>query len=81
MFHIPMSSPKIIRMFGLRPDGAVAGRGCCACATCTGAVAASAEVAAMVVPPSRMLRRLTLDLRSGPSFFAIAPSVEFGNCA
>src|SRR5215471_17129028 len=62
----------IIRMLGLRPDGGV-GAGC-ACATLTDAIPASADAAASVVPPSRMLRRLgvssfVLVLVSSRSFF------------
>src|SRR5262249_3917809 len=53
----PMSSPKMTRMLGRCPAGwAGAGAGCsCAWAVRLGA---SAEAAASVVPPSRMLRRL-----------------------
>src|SRR5215510_12823192 len=54
----PMSSAMIMRMFGLRPEGAGCADGCCACARRTGAPAARVDAAASVVPPSRMLRRL-----------------------
>jgi hypothetical protein len=43
-------------MFGFLPDGVAC---CCACATRTGLLIDAAEAAASVVPPSRILRRLT----------------------
>src|ERR1700686_1531251 len=50
--------PHGSKMLGLRAvDGAGAG---CACAVRSGAPAISAEAAASVVPPSRMLRRLSV---------------------
>ena len=54
----PISSPKMTRIFGLRPDGAA--RCCCACATFIDGADPSADEAASVVPPSRILRRLTV---------------------
>src|SRR5262245_34580427 len=65
---MPTSSPQMTRMFGRCPDGA----GCCACAWAvrTDAAAPSADAAASVVPPSRMLRRL-----SAASFDPIADFV------
>src|SRR5437867_4212681 len=78
MFHMPMSSPKMTRMFGLRPDGA----GCaCACVTLIGAPVISADAAASVVPPSRILRRLrafSFLLVSSRSFFVLILS-SFSN--
>src|ERR1700722_14394753 len=52
---MPMSSPQMTRMFGFPPGGA----DCCTCAcvTSTGATAPSAEIAAIVVLPSKTLRR------------------------
>src|SRR5262245_61403188 len=50
---MPTSSPQMTRMFGRWPDGC-----CCACATLIAALAPSADAAASVVPPSKMLRRL-----------------------
>src|SRR5262245_37644607 len=65
-----MSSPKMTRMFGRRPAGwAGAGAGCC-CAWAVRLGAVSADAAANVVPPSRMLRRLMgWSLASAPEFF------------
>src|SRR5262245_7841623 len=73
----PMSSPKMTRMFGLRPGVAGRAGGCCACATRIEAPALSADVAASVVPPSRMLRRLndpSFVLVSSRSFFQLMMS-------
>src|SRR5258705_13484584 len=50
------------RILGLRPEGAAGcwGRcGCCACATWVRSTALMAVAAAIDVPPSRMLRRLS----------------------
>ncbi|MNT69862.1 hypothetical protein D3C72_2082060 [compost metagenome] len=54
----PMSSPMIIRMFGLAP-AAVAGADCCALAGVAPPDVVSAA-AAIALPASRRLRRLTL---------------------
>jgi hypothetical protein len=61
MLLMPTSSPKMTRMFGLPADGAGC-CGACACAMVSGALAPIAA-AASVVPPSRMLRRLTAEFR------------------
>src|ERR1700704_2664359 len=58
MLDWPMSSPKITRMFGLRPDavvGATAGAAFCVCAI---AAEVSAAAATRLELPSRILRRL-----------------------
>src|ERR1043165_8710778 len=54
MFHMPMSSPMMTTMFGRWPVGAWA------CAVWIGVALPTAETAASVVLPSRMLRRFGL---------------------
>src|ERR1700761_7142788 len=58
MFAMPMSSPQIMRMLGLRPDGAVVCGDCWACATWVRSTVLIAVAAASDVPANRMLRRL-----------------------
>src|SRR5262245_10389885 len=70
---MPTSSPQMTRMLGRCPAGA-----CCACAcdwaSRVGDPAASADAAAMVVLPSRMLRRLSVpSARSAAGLLSAAP--------
>src|SRR5882672_10113863 len=58
MLAWPISSPKMTRMLGLRPDVAEGCCGCWACATWVRSTALIAVAAAIDVPASRMLRRL-----------------------
>jgi hypothetical protein len=65
----PMSSPMIMRMFGLRPGaGACAGVGCCACAVWTAVADASADAASSELPLRRRSRRFSPLFCGAPSW-------------
>src|SRR6476620_3291071 len=61
----PISSPKMTRIFGLRPAGAEGCAGCCAWAIWTGSMALIAVAVTSDVPPSRRLLRLSVLLSVG----------------
>src|ERR1700733_3332443 len=74
---MPMSSPQMTRMFGFPPGGA----DCCTCAcvTSTGATAPSAEIAAIVVLPSKTLRRFN-PLHSSVLSRSSLPIIALSHC-
>ena len=73
MLAMPMSSPQITRIFGLRPGEAAGRCGCCAWATWIRSTVWMAVAAAMVVPANSRLRRL-----SALCFVACLPCFLFG---
>src|SRR5882724_10419289 len=73
MFATPTSSPQMMRMFGLPPEGA-AGCGCCwAWATWVRSTVLMAVAAAIEVPANRILRRLRAVSVDDVEFLSLDP--------